>query len=107
MVRKDIADLDSYLSERVACWPFRLLAAILVGAGLLALIQPAFSAIIRHDPRSAAFEIAILPVPALLIRSAGFAVISGRLIANPLWPFASGRVFYVWAILAFLVLRFI
>jgi hypothetical protein len=50
--------------------------------------------------------VALLPIAALTIRSAGLAVLRGRVVAKPLWPFATGRVAFVWVMLAFLVVRY-
>jgi hypothetical protein len=98
--------LDSSPGARVVHRPFRILAAMLLIAALIAFVGSSYLALKRHDLKFALFAVSFLPIAALLVRSAGNAVLFGRVVRTPLWPFASGRVASVWVVLMLFVTQY-
>lgn len=91
------------VSSRVAVrWPFRILAAIIVLAGIAAVVGAAF-AWWSHGAGVPKWQFLFtLPGVAWLIRMAWESAIRGRPPASQYWPFASQNIFTVY-IIVFLV----
>ena len=77
-------------------WPFRILAALIVLAGVLAIIGGIVAGWSRRAPWSKWQLLANLPGVLSLVRLAWFAAINGRSPANPSWPFASDRILFIY-----------
>ena len=100
------AYLDSSASARLVRWPFRGLAAILLAAATFAFLGMAYKAATHHDLKAALNAVSCLPIAALLVRTGGGAVLFGRVVKTPLWPFASGYVALAWIAIFFVVAQF-
>ena len=98
--------LDTFPGARIVRWPFRLLAAVLVSAALFALLSSAYKAAVYHDLTSALFVLLLLPLTALLVRAGGGAVLLGRVVVAPFWPFASGYVALAWVVIFFATVKY-
>ena len=103
--------MDIYLASSpeaaLVRWPFRVLAAVLVVAFLGTLVTGAYLVVEHHSVRAVLLTVVVLPLAALVCRSAGHAALVGRVLSNLFWPFASGRVAFVWVFLAFIIIRFV
>ena len=96
--------IDAYLARdpaaRIISWPFRVLGALLVLTVAGVVATALYGAFVDHHVRSAIFALASLPTSALIIRTVGGAVLSGRVPVSPLWPFPSGVVALVWIVVS-------
>lgn len=52
----------------------------------------------RHDLKSAFGVVGFLPTAALVLRAGTYAARSGDIVPLVYWPFASGRVAFIWII---------
>jgi hypothetical protein len=105
-VGKFDAYLDSSASARLVRWPFRILAAILLAAATFAFLGMAYKAVAHHDLKAALAAVSCLPITALLVRTGGGAMLFGRVVGTPLWPFASGYVALAWVAIFYLVVQY-
>ncbi len=99
--------LDTVKGARLVRWPFRILAAGLVGAGVLVLALAIRGAIYNLRPNALLIAVVFLPLVALLIRTCGHAALSGHMLRNPLWPFASGFVAAAWIAIVTVVIAYV
>lgn len=90
--------LDSVNGARIVSWPFRVLATFLLAACIFAWGGAAYQGFANGRPNGILHAVLLLPLIALLARTCGYAVLSGRVLRNPLWPFASGTVTSVWIV---------
>jgi hypothetical protein len=101
--------MDTYLAKfpeaAVVRWPFRVLGAVLVVASISGLAGALYAAFVGYDIRLALFALAMLPTIALICRSTGFAVVAGRTPPSPFWPFASGKVAFIWILVALIICK--
>ena len=100
------AYLASAESVRVVRWPFRVLAAMLVAAASFAQISATYLAIAHHETKSALCALALLPIAALIVRTAGLSSLVGRVPVRPLWPFTSGAIALAWIVLLLLAIKY-
>jgi hypothetical protein len=84
-------------------WPFRLLALVIVAVALFVALGSAYIAFTRKDLRAALLALAAAPLAALIARLGVYAVWTGRVGADPYWPFASGSVAAVWIAMAYIL----
>ncbi len=84
-------------------WPFRVLALVFALAVIAAALGGAWMALRHQDLKAALLALAFAPLAALVGRLAVHALRTGRVTANPRWPFASGSVAVTWLLLAWLV----
>lgn len=74
-------------------WPFRILAALIVLAGVAAVIGELFAGASRQEP-SRWQLLASLPGILWLVRLAWWAAVRGKSPPHPCWPFATDRVLF-------------
>ena len=84
-----------------------MLAAVLVIAFFGTLVTGTYLVVERHSVPDILLVVVLLPLAALVCRSAGHAALVGRVPSNVFWPFASGRIAFVWVFLAFIIIRFV
>jgi len=89
--------------KRSIRWPFRVLAALVVLAGAVAVLAATW--MIWRDPWSEQGEelVIFLPGIAWILNLSLSAAISGRSPEDLHWPFATERVFGIYVIVAFFV----
>ena len=80
-------------------WPFRILAALIVLAGVVAVIGTGVMGWSEADSSLKWQFLASLPGMAWFVRLAGYAAIRGKSPAAEYWPFASDRVFLLYFII--------
>ena len=98
--------LDNVNGARIVSWPFRVLATFLVAAGIFAWGGSVYQGFANGRPNGILHAVLLLPLVALLARTGGYAVFSGRVLRNPLWPFASGTVSFAWIVVMAVVLEY-
>jgi hypothetical protein len=98
-------ELARDLVARTVRWPFRALGALLVVACTAVVATALYGTFVYHLTQSAIFALALLPTTALIIRTVGAAVLTGRVPPSPLWPFPSGVVALVWIAISVAIIQ--
>ena len=98
--------LDNVNGARIVSWPFRVLATFLVAFCLFVWGLAAYQGVANGKPNAILYAVLLLPLVALIARTGGYAVFSGRVLRNPLWPFASGTVTVVWIVIMGVVVEY-
>jgi len=80
-------------------WPFRILATVIVLAGLIAIAGGTLASWFHEAGLTKWQALFALPVITWLIRLAWESAIHGRPPASECWPFASQKVFMVYIII--------
>lgn len=75
-------------------WPVRILAALVVLAGALAIVGSVVAAWTQRQPLAKWQLLAGLPGILWLVRLAWYAAIQGKSPTRPTWPFATDRVLF-------------
>ena len=91
---------------RIVRWPLRILGGLLLLASCIVQLGITYLAVIHKEMQAALFAVVALPIVSLVVRLVGYASWKGRVLERPLWPFASGSVAFVWAILFFIVVEY-
>lgn len=82
--------------EQPIRWPFRVLAALLVSASVIAFLGSAYAVYARHELKAALSVVTFFPMSMLILRVGFHAVWFGRIAPQFMWPFASGKVALAW-----------
>lgn len=85
-------------------WPFRLLAALVVVAGIVATVGTLLAGWHRGEAALRWQLLASLPGVAWLVRVAWYAAVRGRSPTPEYWPFASQSVFSFYVVVWFVVM---
>lgn len=98
----EIESLD--VKPRVSVrWPYRILAALIVLAGAVAIVGPGILSRSQEPSLPKWQLLAHLPGIAWLVRLAWYAATRGRVPAPHYWPFASERVFLFYMVICVIV----
>ena len=88
--------LESDPDGRVVRWPFRILAALLLGVFGFVLFFGIYQFIEAPTVLVALLVFVMLPLAVIIGRTVGCVVWKGRALHNLYWPFPSGLVLLVW-----------
>jgi hypothetical protein len=88
--------LDQTRTGRVVRWPFRVLAALLLGTMVLVFLGGIYRVVVAPTVMGALCVFVMFPLVILNGRVVGYVVWKGRVLRNPFWPFPSGLVLLVW-----------
>jgi Na+-driven multidrug efflux pump len=98
--------LDNVNGARIVSWPFRVLATFLVAFCLFAWSGAAYQGFANGKPNAILYAVLLLPIIALFVPTGGYAVLSGRVLRNPMWPFASETVTFAWIVVMVVVVEY-
>ena len=88
--------LEKDPNGRVVRWPFRILAALLLGAIGFILSGGFYRLSEAPTVLDALLVFVMLPLALVIGRTVGYVVWKGRVLHNLYWPFPSGLVLLVW-----------